>query len=132
MPLNSSNGATPPSRRSERNANPAPETFGANSTATNPTWGRAPQHAQAKPPPFAAVVCFDVSRFGRAGTDEAGYWRHTLAQAGVDVLYAAEGLTGAYADDLLLATKAWLAHRYVQDLSKVSIRGQVSRVEKGR
>jgi DNA invertase Pin-like site-specific DNA recombinase len=82
--------------------------------------------------PFQYVLVYDVSRFGRTGADEAGFFRHTLTQAGIEVIYVAEALTGTDADDLLLATKQWLAHRMVVDLSKVTIRGQLSRVGKGR
>ena len=82
--------------------------------------------------PFQYVLVYDVSRFGRTGADEAGFFRHTLTQAGIEVVYVAETLTGTDADDLLLATKQWLAHRMVVDLSRVTLRGQLSRVGKGR
>ncbi len=62
---------------------------------------RMVEDAGAKPRKFSGVLVYDVSRFGRTGQDEAGYWRHTLSKAGVEVLYAAEGLTGTDADDLL-------------------------------
>ncbi len=78
------------------------------------------------------VLCFDVSRFSRSEADEAGYYRHVLSQAGVEVIYVAEGFRGDDTDDLVRATKQWLANRYVKDLSKVTIRGLVSRAEKGR
>ncbi len=88
--------------------------------------------AKQKDRPFDRILVYDVSRFGRVGADEAGYYRHTLAQAGVEVVYVAEGLRGDQTDDLLLGVKQFVAHQTVVDLSKVTIRGQVSRVEKGR
>ena len=81
---------------------------------------------------FHFVLVYDVSRFGRVGADEAGYYRHVLTEAGVEIVYVAEDFRGDDTDDLIRGTKQWIAHRMVLDLSKVTIRGQVSRVEKGR
>jgi DNA invertase Pin-like site-specific DNA recombinase len=80
---------------------------------------------------FRHVFVYDVSRFGRVGADEAGYYRHLLAKAGVEVIYVAEGMRGDQTDDLLLGVKQYVAHQAIRDLSKVTIRGQVSRVNKG-
>jgi DNA invertase Pin-like site-specific DNA recombinase len=90
------------------------------------------EEAQGRPPPFREVLVYDVSRFGRIDNDEAGYYRHLLTKAGVEVVYVAEGLSGDESDDLLLPVKQFMASKYVKDLSKVTLRGQVSRVEKGR
>ena len=38
----------------------------------------------------ALVLCYDVSRFGRTDTDEAGFYRFRLRQAGAEVVYVAE------------------------------------------
>ena len=81
---------------------------------------------------WSVVLTYDVSRFGRVGTDEAGYYRHQIAQKGAEVIYIAEDFRGDDTDDLIRSTKQWLAHRMVVDLSKVTIRGQLSRVNKGR
>ena len=80
---------------------------------------------------FSHVLVYDVSRFGRVGADEAGHYRHLLSRAGVEVVYVAEGMRGDQTDDLLLGVKQFVAHQTVRDLSKVTIRGQVSRVNKG-
>ena len=78
------------------------------------------------------ILVFDVTRFGRQQADEAGYYRHLLAEAGVQVVYANEGFTGGESDGLLLSVKQHMAHQMVLDVSKLTIRGQVSRATKGR
>ncbi len=72
------------------------------------------------------VLVYDVSRFSRGDLDEAGYLRHQFRLAGVDVVYVAENLTGGEADDLVVGVKQWMAQKYVKDLSKVTIRGQLT------
>ena len=90
------------------------------------------EEAQTRARPFEVVLVYDVSRFGRAGQDEAGYFRHLLAKAGVEVVYAAEGFNGDETDEIMRPMKQFMAHKMVRDLSKVTIRGQLSRVDKGR
>ena len=41
------------------------------------------------------------------------------------------GDTGGDADDLVVGVKQWMAQRYVKDLSKITIRGQVTHSESG-
>jgi len=77
------------------------------------------------------VLVYDVSRFSRGGLDEAGYLRHQFRKAGVEVVYCNENLTGGDADDLVVGVKQWMAQKYVKDLSKVTIRGQVTHGEAG-
>jgi DNA invertase Pin-like site-specific DNA recombinase len=80
---------------------------------------------------FGLIVVYDVKRFGRVDNDEAGYYRHVLRQAGVEVLYAAEGFAGGETDDLLRPVKQWQARQESKDLSKVTIRGLVSKAQGG-
>lgn len=84
---------------------------------------------------FGLVVVYDVKRFGRLDNDEAGFYRHMLRQAGVEVLYVAEGFAGfgesSDTDDLLRPVKQWQARQESKDLSKVTIRGQLSKSETG-
>lgn len=80
---------------------------------------------------FGVVVCYDVKRFGRVDNDEAGYYRHVLKTHGVEVAYASENFTGDYTDDLLRPVKQWQARQESKDLSKVTIRGLLSRSEGG-
>jgi len=81
--------------------------------------------------PFAYVLVYDVKRFGRVDTDEAGYYRHLLRRAGIEVIYTSEGFNGGDSDDLIRSVKQWQARAESKDLSKVTIRGQVSVVDKG-
>ena len=89
--------------------------------------------AEAQEPgcPFRYVLVYDVKRFGRVDTDEAGYYRHLLRQVGVEVVYVSEGFNGGDSDDLIRSVKQWQARVESKDLSKVTIRGQLSVVDKG-
>ncbi|MCA9566006.1 MAG: recombinase family protein, partial [Myxococcales bacterium] len=84
---------------------------------------------------FGVVVVYDVKRFGRLDNDEAGFYRHTLRQHGVEVLYVAEGFAGfgetSDTDDLLRPVKQWQARQESKDLSKVTIRGQLTKADSG-
>lgn len=81
--------------------------------------------------PFQHVLVYDVKRFGRLDNDEAGYYRHLLRRAGVEVVYVSEGFNGDDTDDLLRPVKQWQARQESRDLAKVTIRGQLSLAEKG-
>lgn len=83
------------------------------------------------PSPFSHVVVYDVKRFGRLGNDESGYYRHILRTHGVDVLYVSENFSGDGTDDLLRPVKQWQAREESKDLSKVTIRGLLSKVPGG-
>lgn len=87
--------------------------------------------AQRDPIPFSYVVVYDVKRFGRLGNDEAGYYRHILHTRGVEVLYVSENFSGDGTDDLLRPVKQWQAREESKDLSKVTIRGLLSKVSGG-
>ncbi|MCI0350415.1 MAG: recombinase family protein [Acidobacteriales bacterium] len=80
---------------------------------------------------FSYVVVYDVKRFGRVDNDEAGYYRHILKSNGVEVLYASENFSGDYTDDLLRPVKQWQARQESKDLSKVTIRGLMSKQPSG-
>lgn len=87
--------------------------------------------AQKPTAPFRYVVVYDVKRFGRLGNDEAGYYRHILTTHGVEVLYATENFSGDGTDDLLRPVKQWQAREESKDLSKVTIRGLLSKSAHG-
>lgn len=80
---------------------------------------------------FGSIVCYDVKRFGRVDNDEAGYYRHLLRGHGVQVLYASENFSGDGTDDLLRPVKQWQAREESKDLSKVTIRGLVTKSQSG-
>ncbi len=80
---------------------------------------------------FDIIVVYDVKRFGRLDNDEAGYYRHILRSHGVQVCYVSENFNGDSTDDLLRPVKQWQARQESKDLSKVTIRGLLSKVEGG-
>jgi site-specific DNA recombinase len=80
---------------------------------------------------FRFVLCYDVKRFSRGDNDEAGFYRHTLKQRGIEVVYASEGFKGDDTDDLVRPVKQFLARQESKDLSKVTLRGQLSSIHAG-
>ncbi len=89
------------------------------------------QDAQKSTKRFDRIIVYDVKRFGRVDNDEAGYYRHILKTHGVEVLYATENFNGDTTDDLLRPVKQWQARQESKDLSKVTVRGLLSKVEGG-
>jgi len=87
------------------------------------------QDAQSSAQPFDAIVVYDVKRFGRIDNDEAGYYRHQLRTHGVEVRYVSENFNGDSTDDLLRPVKQWQARQESKDLSKVTIRGLLSKMD---
>ena len=80
---------------------------------------------------FDKIIVYDIKRFGRIDNDEAGYYRHILRTHGVEVCYVSENFNGDSTDDLLRPVKQWQARQESKDLSKVTIRGLLSKVEGG-
>jgi len=72
-----------------------------------------------------------VKRFGRLDNDEAGYYRHRLRCHGVEICYISENFNGDSTDDLLRPVKQWQARQESKDLSKVTIRGLLSKAQTG-
>ena len=87
--------------------------------------------AQKSPADFTRIAVYDVKRFGRVDNDEAGYYRHLLRNAGVEVVYVSENFSGDATDDLIRPVKQWQAREESKDLAKVTIRGLLSRVPGG-
>jgi len=77
---------------------------------------------------FEAILCYDISRFSRGGTNETGYYLHRLQLAGVNTLFPAEGIPDGEEGELLQGVKSWQARQYSVKLSRDSIRGQHSTV----
>jgi DNA invertase Pin-like site-specific DNA recombinase len=89
------------------------------------------QDAQKSTRRFDKIIVYDVKRFGRIDNDEAGYYRHILRANSVEVIYVTENFNGDSTDDLLRPVKQWQARQESKDLSKVTIRGLLSKVEGG-
>ena len=77
---------------------------------------------------FDVVLCYDISRFSRGGTNETGYYLHRLRLAGVDALFAADGIPEGDEGELIQGVKSWQARQYSVKLAKDSIRGQISNI----
>src|SRR5262249_16686221 len=80
---------------------------------------------------FPFVLCYDVKTFSRGDNDEAGYYRHLLKKRGIEVVYASENFAGDDSDDLIRPVKQWQARQESKDLSKVTLRGQLSSIHAG-
>jgi len=89
------------------------------------------QDAKHRDCPFQFVLVYDIKRFGRVDNDEAGYYRYQLRRNGVEIIYVSENFNGDDTDDLLRPVKQWQARQELKDLSKVTIRGLLSRADGG-
>lgn len=92
--------------------------------------------ADAKRADFAAVLCWDQSRFGRFDSIEAGYWIFPLIQAGVTQLVTvADGVVDWVREDhrMLFGIKQDAGmRRYLTDLSRNVTRGLLNSALAGR
>ncbi|GJM45561.1 MAG: hypothetical protein DHS20C21_24030 [Gemmatimonadota bacterium] len=77
------------------------------------------------------VLVYDVKRFGRTDSDEAGFYRFQLRQVGVDIIYVSENFKDDETGDLVRNMKQWIAQQESRDTSKVTLRGQISNTERG-
>ena len=75
---------------------------------------------------FDSILCYDISRFSRGGTNETGYYLHRLNLAGVDVVFTADGIPEGDEGELIQGVKSWQARQYSVKLARDSIRGQIS------
>jgi DNA invertase Pin-like site-specific DNA recombinase len=89
------------------------------------------EDASAEKCPFRYVLVYDIKRFGRLDNDEAGYYRFQLRRSGVEIVYVSEGFNGDDTDDLLRPVKQWQARQECKDLSRVTIRGLLTRCNDG-
>jgi len=77
---------------------------------------------------FEAVLCYDISRFSRGGTNETGFYLHRLTQAGVRAIFTAEGIPEGDEGELLQGVKSWQARQFSVKLSRDCIRGTISHI----
>jgi DNA invertase Pin-like site-specific DNA recombinase len=77
---------------------------------------------------FDTILCYDISRFSRGGTNETGYYLHRLRLAGVDVVFTADGIPEGDEGELIQGVKSWQARQYSVKLARDSIRGQISNI----
>ncbi|TWU14740.1 Recombinase [Symmachiella macrocystis] len=81
---------------------------------------------------FDTVLCYDISRFSRGGTNETGYYLHRLKLAGVNALFPADGIPDGDDGELIQGVKSWQARQYSIKLARDSIRGQISSIRERR
>jgi DNA invertase Pin-like site-specific DNA recombinase len=79
-------------------------------------------------PDFDAILCYDISRFSRGGTNETGYYLYRFNLAGVEVIFAADGIPDGDEGELIQGVKSWQARQYSVKLARDSIRGLVSNI----
>lgn len=74
---------------------------------------------------FKAILCWDIDRFGRFDSIEAGYWIHPLRQAGVKLVTVTEGPINwdDFTGRVMYSLKTEGKHQYLRDLSKNVLRG---------
>jgi DNA invertase Pin-like site-specific DNA recombinase len=77
------------------------------------------------------LLTWDVKRFGRMSSDEAGHYRWLLKQAGVEVIYTSEGFSGSSSDRFLRFFKQESARDESVTLSKAVLRGLMSLSDEG-
>jgi len=77
---------------------------------------------------FEAILCYDISRFSRGGTNETGYYLHRLQLAGVEAVFPADSIPEGDEGELLQGVKSWQAKQYTVKLSRDVIRGYISNV----
>ena len=79
-------------------------------------------------PDFEIILCYDISRFSRGGTNETGFYLHRLNLAGVEVVFVADGIPDGDEGELIQGVKSWQARQYSVKLARDSIRGQLSNI----
>ncbi len=77
---------------------------------------------------FQTILCYDISRFSRGGTNETGFYLHRLKVAGVDVVFTADGIPEGDEGELIQGVKSWQARQYSIKLARDTIRGQISNI----
>ncbi len=82
---------------------------------------------------FDVILCWDLSRFGRFDSVEAGYWIHPLRQAGVKLVTVAEGPINweDFAGRVIYNIQTEGKHQYLRDLSRNVTRARSQAVQNG-
>jgi DNA invertase Pin-like site-specific DNA recombinase len=83
---------------------------------------------------FAAILVYDVSRWGRfQDADESGYWEYVCKRAGVSIHYCAEQFAndGSMSSVILKNLKRTMAGEYSRELSVKVFAGQCRLIELG-
>ena len=82
---------------------------------------------------FAAILVWDIDRFGRFDSMEAGYWVHPLRRAGVKLVSVADGVVGwdDFTGRVMYSIKAEGKHQFLRDLSRNTMRSKLAAALQG-
>ncbi len=81
---------------------------------------------------FDVLLVQDVSRLTRAGAEHGMKLKYDLAAAGIDVIFAAEGIPDGDHGEIVETVGFYAARQYVKSLSFATTRGMMSSLERGR
>ena len=101
------------------------------SAQARPDFLRMIQDAQQSGCMFKRIVVYDTSRFSRGDNIETSHYLYLLRERGVEVISATESFGDSDAEDILRPVAQWKANQYIKNLSRDTIRGQLSRVDGG-
>ena len=81
---------------------------------------------------FDVLLVQDVSRLTRAGAEHGMKLKYDLSAAGIEVLFASEGLPSGDHGGIVETVGFYAAQQYVKSLSFATTRGMMSSLERGR
>ncbi len=81
---------------------------------------------------FDVLLVQDVSRLTRAGAEHGMKLKYDLSAAGIDVIFAAEGIPDGDHGEIVETVGFYAARQYVKSLSFATTRGMMSSLERGR
>ncbi len=81
---------------------------------------------------FDTILIYDISRFGRFGSDYIAYLEVQLREVGVEVIYTAENLPEGFAGKLMKGVRGAMAEEYSASLSKTIMRGMLRAAQEGK
>jgi site-specific DNA recombinase len=82
---------------------------------------------------FDVILCWDLSRFGRFDSIEAGQWINPLRRAGVRLLTVKDGPADwtSFEGRVMSAINSEAKHQYILGIADSAPRGMIQRAEKG-
>ena len=82
---------------------------------------------------FTAILVWDIDRFGRFDSMEAGYWVHPLRRAGVRLVSVADGVLewDDFTGRVMYSIKAEGKHQFLRDLSRNTMRSKLAAAQQG-
>ena len=107
---------------------------GISGDATHKRKGFQVLHAAAPRGEFDTILAWDVDRFGRFDSIEAGFWIHPLRSAGITLTTVSQGQIdwNSFAGRLINAVQTEGKHQFLRDLARNSLRGLIARAKQGK